>query len=301
LALLTTQSRGSRGAQPFINNKLLRTRYRSSKGPFVAPLLFLVFWFWILVAGLKSIVRAFGRVGRWLSTPWGDNADLFPTLRGSVGQEWSADEYRQYSTLAAQTPVPAIPDVMQNMERALQQEKRTAEQLGRDIADWTNAIEQLNRAAEDWTQKAATALGAGRNDLARAAIAERQKTQERIKDLEKEIAEMRRLLTSHSSDIQSLESKLSTTYRRNHLAETRLSAAETSARAREMLYGEHVRDALSRFDVLERAADEAEGRADSLALGSGPGPDQARIDAELAALPALPPAAGGFGRKRAAS
>lgn len=263
----------------------------------MAPLLFLVFWFWILVAGLKSVARGVGKLGKWLCTPWGDNEDLFPTLRGSAGQSWSADEYREYSSLAARTPVPAIPDVMQNMQQALDQEKRTAEQLGRDIAEWTHAIAQLNHSAEEWTERAATALGAGRNDLARAAIVERQQAQQRVAELEKDVAEMRRLLTTHSSDIQHLESKLSTVYRRNRLAETRLNAAETSARAREMLYGEHVRDALSRFEVLEHAVDEAEGRADSLTLGEKPATDDRRIDAELAALRSQP---GGFGRKRVA-
>jgi hypothetical protein len=71
-----------------------------------------------------------------------------------------------------------------------------------------------------------------------------------------------------------------------------------------MLYGEHVKDALGRFEELERAADLAEGRADALVLGSGSSADE--IEAQLAALPsgapaALPAPSGGFGRKRAAS
>jgi phage shock protein A len=284
-------------AQPFVNDKLLRTRPRIVERTIVAGFLLLLFWGWIIILGLKGVARRFNQLGRWLSTPWGSNDEFVPALRGTVGHEWSADEYRQYSARASRTAVPAIPDVMQNMQQALDQEKRTAEQLERDIADWTNAIEQLNRAVEDWTEKAATALGAGRNDLARAAIAERQQTQQRIAELEKDVAEMRRLLTTHSSDIQNLETKLSTVYRRNHLAETRLSAAESSARARELLYGEHVRDALSRFDMLEHQVDEAEGRADSLALGAESSPDPSSIDAQLAALRP----AGGFGRKRAAS
>jgi phage shock protein A len=259
--------------------------------------LFMLFWLWIIVLGLKGVAGRLRQLRAWLGTPWGSSSDAFPMLRGTVGQQWSADEYRQYSTLASRSLTPAIPDVMQNMQQALDEEKRTAEQLARDISDWTNAIEQLTRAVDDWTERAATALAAGRNDLARAAIAERQQTQQRIADLEKDVGEMKRLLTTHSSDIQNLETKLSTVYRRNHLAETRLSAAESSARAREMLYGEHVRDALSRFELLEHQVDEAEGRADSLALGSGASTDTASIDAQIAALR---PAAG-FGRKRAAS
>jgi phage shock protein A len=120
--------------------------------------------------------------------------------------------------------------------------------------------------------------------------------QQRIRELERDVAEMQRLLTCHASDIQSLEGKLSSVYRRNHLAERRLTAAETSARTRELLYGEPVKDALSRFEEIERLADLAEGRADSMALGSAPADDIASIEAELAALPN----GAGFGRKRSA-
>jgi phage shock protein A len=259
--------------------------------------LFLVFWFWVIVAGLKGVARGIGRFWLWLCTPWGESDRLLPTPRGSIGQNWSGGEFDHYSALAAHTPVPAIPEVAQQMEQALDQERRTAEQLGRDIAEWQHAIDALKLTVEQWTEKAALALSNGRNDLGRAAISERQRTQQRIAELEKDLAEMRRLLTTHASDIQSLETKLSTIYRRNHLAETRLHAAETSARARQLLYGEHVKDALGRFEALERAADLAEGRADALALGSDELSDTAALDAELAALRP----SSGFGRKGTAA
>jgi len=264
----------------------------------VWPLLFMLLWAWILVLGIKGLVGRMAQFWTWLCTPWGSTDDLFPTLRGSMGQSWSDEEYRQLSARAARTPVPAIHNVTQDMQQALDEERRMAERLGRDIADWEHAIEQLKRAADDWTEKAAVALSHERNDLARAAIEERMRTQQRVADLEKDVSQMRRLLTTHASDIQSLEINLSGIYRRNHMAETRLHAAESSARARQLLYGEHVKDALSRFEELERAADRAEGHADSLALGSQPAQfDRMAVDAQLAALRP----AGGFGRKRIAS
>lgn len=269
-------------------------------------LLFFLFWLWVVILGLRGVAGRFGQLRNWLYTPWGNRDDLMPTLRGSIGQSWSQDEYRHYSALEARAPAPQIPDVVQGMQSALDQEKRTAEQLSRDIADWQHAIQELTLSVDGWTEKAATALGAGRNDLARAAIAERQRTQQRIKDLERDVAEMRRLLTCHASDIQSLEGQLSTVYRRNRLAETRLSAAETSSRTRELLYGEQVKDALSRFETLERSADLAEGKAEALSLGSG-NQDLSSIEEQLAALEqslpptgplsALPPPVTGFGRK----
>lgn len=260
-------------------------------------LIFGIFWIWIIVLGFKGMIRRFAQLGEWLRTPFGSSSDFKPAVRGTVGQAWEPEEYRRYSSMAAQTVVPAIPEVTREMELALDEERRTAEQLGRDIADWQVAIEGLNKAVVDWTQKAALALAKGRNDLSRAAIAERQRTQQRIRELEGEVAEMRRLLTTHASDIQNLETKLSTVYRRNHMVETRLSAAQTSTRARQLLYGEQVKDALSRFEALEEEADLAEGQADALALGAGKSADMDALEAELAALRP----AGGFGRKRIAS
>lgn len=262
-------------------------------------ILFTIFWLWVVVAGMRAVAGRFGQLWNWLCTPWGSATDNLPALRGPIGQEWSRDEYRHYSSLAASTPVPAIPEVMTGMKQALDDEKRTARKLGDDIAEWQHAIEQLNRSVAMWTEKAANALAAGQNDLARAAIVERQRTQERIRALESDVAEMRRLLTTHSSDIQHLEGELSTIYRRHHLAETRLSAAETSVRAREMLYGEHVKDALSRFEDLERKADLAEGRADALALGSQTLEDPTSIDAQLAALSQSAPGTPAFTPPRA--
>jgi len=281
----------------------MRGRGFLEKDAFVAVLLFSLFWLWMLFAFLKSIMRAVGKVGQWLFTPWGSNDDLMPTLRGpDDGSVWPAAGYQHYSALQARNPVPVIPDVMVGMKQALDQEKRTAEQFARDIEDWKHAIGELTRAAETWTDKAAAALAAGRNDLARAAIVERQRTQQRIAELEGDVAEMQRLLASHSNDIQGLESKLSTIYRRNRIAEARINAAETSSRTRELLYGEQVNDALSRFGELERAADLAEGRAESLSLGAPQAErsplEEAAIDAQLAALTRSPAT---FGRKRLAS
>ena len=63
------------------------------------------------------------------------------------------------------------------MEQALDQERRTAEQLGRDIAEWQHAIDELRLTVEQRTEKAAFALSNG-NDLGRAANSERQRTQQ---------------------------------------------------------------------------------------------------------------------------
>lgn len=262
----------------------------------MSGLLLLLFWGWVIILGFKGVYRRMSQLNRWLRTPWGSNDDLMPTLRHVTNEAaLQPAVYHERPVDAVVRPTVGPDDVTRNMRRALEEERRTADQLSKDIADWQHAIGELRAASEGWTDKAATALAKGRNDLARAAIAERQRAEDRATELEHDVAEMRTLLDSHSSDIQNLETQLGAIYRRHHMAETRLQAAENSKRTRHLLYGEQVRDAMTRFDALDRAADEAEGDAEALSLGAPsplPSVSPLIIDRELDKL-----RAGGFGRK----
>ena len=62
---------------------------------------------------------------------------------------------------------------------------------------------------------------------------------------------------------------------------TRLESAENQVKLRTMYNGDKVREAFSRFDVLERRVDEAQGYADSLVIGAD-GPRS--LGDEIAAL-----------------
>ena len=72
-----------------------------------------------------------------------------------------------------------------------------------------------------------------------------------------------------------------------------MDSANTKAKLREMWNGPRTHEAFSRFDALERRADEAEGRAEAMGLAPKTLEDEFEelrssdhIDAELAALKA---------------
>ena len=74
-----------------------------------------------------------------------------------------------------------------------------------------------------------------------------------------------------------------------------MESAQSRLRAREMYNGERVQDAFSRFELLERRVDMAEGQADAAGLGGQPKTLEQEIaelqsndavEAELAALKA---------------
>ena len=75
-------------------------------------------------------------------------------------------------------------------------------------------------------------------------------------------------LKASEQDIHKLQKKLADARSRQNALMTRLESAENQVKLRTMYNGDKVREAFSRFDVLERRVDEAQGYADSLSIGS---------------------------------
>src|SRR5438477_407117 len=76
-------------------------------------------------------------------------------------------------------------------------------------------------------------------------------------------------LKAYEADIAKLQGKLREARARQNAIATRFESAVTRAKAREIMNGNRTEDAFSRFEVLERRADFAEGRADALGM-TGP-------------------------------
>ena len=75
-------------------------------------------------------------------------------------------------------------------------------------------------------------------------------------------------LKSYEADIAKLQAKLREARARQNAIATRFESAVTRAKTREIMNGSRTEDAFSRFELLERRADFAEGRAEALGIGS---------------------------------
>ncbi|GMU93775.1 MAG: hypothetical protein AMXMBFR4_28330 [Candidatus Hydrogenedentota bacterium] len=62
--------------------------------------------------------------------------------------------------------------------------------------------------AADWSERAQRAVDKGRDDLAREALLERRRQQERVESIEKELAQLESVLNQYQEDIKQLEEKL---------------------------------------------------------------------------------------------
>jgi phage shock protein A len=191
----------------------------------------------------------------------------------------------------AEDPARMIRMIILEMEETLVEVRATAARSIADIKEMRRAVTRLDDLQSNWTDKAELALSKGRDDLAKAALVEKQKAGEMADGLRDELDQMEQVLRGYETDIAKLQGKLREARARQNAIAARFESALTRAKAREAMHGSRTLDALAKFEVLERRADFAEGRCDALGITSLEDEiDQLRasekIDAELEAMKA---------------
>jgi phage shock protein A len=191
----------------------------------------------------------------------------------------------------AEDPARMIRMIILEMEETLVDVRATAARSIADIKEIRRSQARLNEIEANWTEKAELALSKGREDLAKAALVERQKAAEMAEELRDEVSQLEQVLRGYEADIARLQAKLREARGRQNAIAARFESALTRARAREVMHGSRTQDAISKFEILERRADFAEGRCDALGITSLEDEiDQLqadeKIDAELQAMKA---------------
>ena len=200
----------------------------------------------------------------------------------------------------SEDPAKMIRMVILEMEETLVEVRASAARCIADGKEMRRALSRLDELQSSWTEKAELALSKAREDLAKAALMERQKATDMGDGLREEIKVIEDTLKSYESDIAKLQGKLREARARQNAIAARFESAVTRGRTSELLNGNRTEDAFSRFEVLERRADFAEGRADALGM-TGPKSLEEEIaelratesvDAELEAMKAAMKARG---------
>jgi phage shock protein A len=194
----------------------------------------------------------------------------------------------------AEDPAKMIWMIILEMEETLVEVRSSSARTIADQKEMRRQVLRLGALQESWVEKAELALSKGREDLAKAALNEKQKAGDMAAAIEAEIDVLADALRASEADVARLQGKLREARTRQNAIQSRLESAHNRVRMREMYAGAKVDEAFSRFEVLERRADLAEGRADALALGAPRSLDEEiaelrnadKVDAELEALKA---------------
>lgn len=113
-----------------------------------------------------------------------------------------------------------------------------------------------------WTEKAELAVRKGRDDLAREALVEKRRYQQREESLHRELSDHQALSDQYQDDICQLEDKLKTAREKQQLLVQRHIHAERKRRAQEDIRRVDSAEAMFKFDELENRIERMEAEAD---------------------------------------
>ncbi len=127
-----------------------------------------------------------------------------------------------------------------------------------------------NDKAVSWGERAKLAVDKGRDDLAKEALMEKRRFQQRAESLEKEVAEHAALILQYKDDISQLEDKLKSAREKQRILVQRHIHAKRKIKAQEDIRKIDTSDSVIKFDEFENRIERLEAEADLVNFGRKP-------------------------------
>ena len=129
----------------------------------------------------------------------------------------------------AEDPARMIRMIILEMEETLVEVRASAARSIADSKEMKRALVRLEDLQGSWTEKAELALSKDREDLAKAALLERQKAADMADSLRAELDAIEDTLKGYEADIAKLQGKLREARSRQNAIATRIESAVTRA------------------------------------------------------------------------
>ena len=167
----------------------------------------------------------------------------------------------------AEDPEKMVKLIIQEMEETLVEVRTNSARIIADQKELQRHKNSLEHHAKDWDDKAELAMTKGREDLARAALAEKLKLQERAELVNEELNQIETNLDSLSEEITVLQQKLNEAKTRQNSLVVRHQTAGSKLKIRKTSNRTRVEDTLTKLEQYERRLDELEGQVESYDMG----------------------------------
>ena len=167
----------------------------------------------------------------------------------------------------AEDPEKMIRMMISEMEETLIEVRSSSARI---IADRKTAERKLGRMKteiNEWERKAKLAIEKGREDLARAALLEKQVLNDDVSVVEQDLSVLDDNLSKLDQEISQLQSKLQDAKAKEKTLKMRQQTTSARIKARRQTERASVEDAFAKFEQFERRMDHYESELEAMDLG----------------------------------
>lgn len=167
----------------------------------------------------------------------------------------------------AEDPEKMVRLIIQEMEDTLVEVRSSSARTLAEKKDLERRLERLKADAADWESRATLAIQKDREDLAKAALLEKQKVNDVVAAMQQEMAIVDENLDKLKSELELLQNKLQDAKARQHAMVMRRDTATSRLQVKKQLDSDKVQDAMQRFDRYEMRVDTLEAEVESYEMG----------------------------------
>jgi phage shock protein A len=167
----------------------------------------------------------------------------------------------------AEDPEKIIRLIIQEMEDTLVEVRASAVRTIAEKKEIERRMAALSREQEEWQRRAELAVTKNREDLAKGALLAKARVAEAVEAIATQHRQIEDALHKQNEDISKLQAKLADAKTREKTIVARQKTAAARIKLRTHLHDERIGDAFSRFEQVERALDEMEGKVEAFDLG----------------------------------
>ncbi len=191
----------------------------------------------------------------------------------------------------AEDPEKMVRLIIQEMEDTLVEVRSTAVRTLARKKELQRTVAHLQTEADDWQRKAELAITKDREDLARGALAARQRVLDHIAGVEQELTHVEEEVRKLDDDTSKLKAKLADARQRQKTIILRQQSVASRLKVKTQINDRKMSDAMARMEQYEGKIDRMEAEVEAYDLGSRSIADEFaqleaddKVEAELAKL-----------------